>query len=64
MRTPVGVVAILSALPLLGAAREPAQYGIQDVAWLAGSWVHETAGSRAEEHWMAPAGGTMSGMAR
>lgn len=37
---------------------------ISELAWLAGSWSGEHDGGTIEEHWMAPAGGTMSGMNR
>ncbi|HKS53933.1 MAG TPA: DUF6265 family protein [Steroidobacteraceae bacterium] len=37
---------------------------LQDFAWLAGHWRIEQAGGQVDEHWMAPAGGLMMGMAR
>jgi hypothetical protein len=37
---------------------------VADLAWLAGSWGFEDGGRRYEEHWTAPAGGTMLGMSR
>ena len=37
---------------------------IADLAWLAGSWRGEGLGGMNEEHWSAPAGGTMMGMYR
>src|SRR5258706_5371667 len=46
-------------------APAPAATGrLASLAWLAGSWGHDSAGVRVEEHWMAPAGGLMLGMAR
>ena len=37
---------------------------IERLAWLAGNWRLEKTGRLTEEHWMAPAGGVMLGMAR
>lgn len=37
---------------------------IARLGWLAGSWRMEKAGRLTDEHWMAPAGGVMLGMAR
>lgn len=37
---------------------------LQDFAWLAGHWRIEQADRQVDEHWMAPAGGLMMGMAR
>jgi hypothetical protein len=37
---------------------------IHDVAWMAGRWQGEGLGGLSEEHWSAPAGGTMMGMYR
>lgn len=37
---------------------------VSALAWLAGSWVQTEGGTTKEEHWMAPAGGVMLGMAR
>jgi hypothetical protein len=46
-------------------APAPATTGrLASLAWLAGSWGHDSAGVRVEEHWMAPAGSLMLGMAR
>jgi catechol 2,3-dioxygenase-like lactoylglutathione lyase family enzyme len=42
----------------------PQHAGLEAVAFLAGSWVRETKDDRQEEHWTAPAGGAMVGMAR
>jgi predicted enzyme related to lactoylglutathione lyase len=42
----------------------PAHAGLEAVAFLAGSWVREEGERREEEHWMAPSGGLMLGMAR
>lgn len=37
---------------------------LQDFAWLAGHWRIEQGDRLIDEHWMAPAGGLMMGMAR
>jgi hypothetical protein len=37
---------------------------VSQLSWLAGSWASDTAGTRIEEHWMAPLGGEMVGMHR
>jgi hypothetical protein len=37
---------------------------ITSLAWMAGSWAGEHDGGVIEEHWMAPAGNSMSGMTR
>lgn len=42
----------------------PTHAGLAQVAFLAGSWVRESGDSREEEHWTAPNGGLMVGMAR
>lgn len=38
--------------------------GIDDVAWIAGSWKGESDGVQVEEHWMQPLGKCMVGMYR
>ena len=45
-------------------AKEPTATAINQLAWLAGHWRMEKAGRGVDEHWMAPAGGVMLGMAR
>ena len=45
-------------------AQVPTTRSLSDLAWLAGSWVGESAGVRMEEHWTAPAGNSMIGMHR
>ncbi|HWA28836.1 MAG TPA: DUF6265 family protein [Lacunisphaera sp.] len=42
----------------------PASFSIAKLAWLAGHWRLERSGRVVDEQWMAPAGGTMLGMAR
>lgn len=39
-------------------------FKMADLAWIAGSWGGEHDGGWIEEHWMAPNGGSMSGMSR
>ncbi len=46
------------------AARPAPAAVIAKLSWLAGPWRLEKAGRVTEEHWMAPAGGVMLGMAR
>jgi len=53
----------LLLLPLLWTAPAGAA-GLDDLAWLAGSWVAERDGGRSEEHYMPPRGGVMPGMHR
>ena len=56
------------AVVLLGAAAyaqaPAAKPTLQDFAWLAGHWRIEQADRLVDEHWMAPSGGLMMGMAR
>ena len=42
---------------------EPAK-SVSELKWLSGSWKLEAKGKLIEEHWMAPAGGSMIGMSR
>lgn len=37
---------------------------LEDLDWMAGSWFGQGLGGRMEEHWTAPAGGTMFGLNR
>jgi len=48
----------------LAAGEAGAAAKIADLAWLAGSWRGAGLGGMNEEHWSAPAGGTMMGMYR
>ena len=48
---------------VLGAAA-PAPRGIEELAWLSGSWIVEDEGRWTEEQWAAPRGGTMMGFSR
>lgn len=54
------VLAGLSALLLAAAA--PAK--VDDLAWMAGSWVQESDGRWTEEYWTLPRGGVMLGASR
>ncbi len=39
--------------------------GLESLSWMAGTWAtQEPVGPRTEEHWLAPAGGTMLGVGR
>ena len=49
---------------LFAAAGANAQNKLDQLAWLAGCWMQEGAEAGTTEQWMAPAGGTMVGMAR
>jgi hypothetical protein len=55
------VIGVLALILLAGpaAADDPAR-----LAWLEGCWRTSDANSTTEEHWMAPAAGTMVGMGR
>jgi hypothetical protein len=70
MRTSIAVmvsIAILVAAAAAvgdGVAKSPAEATISDMAWLAGYWRSERAGSVFEECWLAPAGPVMVGLRR
>jgi hypothetical protein len=53
-------------VPVFALAQDPkaAPPSLSRLAWLAGNWRMEKAGRVVDEHWMAPAGGVMLGMAR
>jgi hypothetical protein len=55
-----------AALLLTAHAAPPPAAGptLADFAWLAGHWRIEESDRQVDEHWMAPAGGLMMGMAR
>ncbi len=63
---PAGAAAgrILALLLMTVSARAAAVDTVADLQWLAGCWSSEGAEHGSAEHWMAPAGGTMLGMAR
>lgn len=47
-----------------GRPASPRATAVDQLSWLSGVWVNETADGRSEEHWMRPCGGTMIGMNR
>src|SRR5262245_36466995 len=53
-------------MALLAGSHETAPKGdkIEDLAWMAGSWLGDDEGTAAEEHWIPPGGGAMLGMHR
>jgi hypothetical protein len=51
------VLALLLPVPL-------AATGVDELAWLAGSWRLERSGTTIEEHWLPPAGGMLLGVSR
>ncbi len=42
----------------------PAPPGVDQLAWMAGSWRSDSGGAAVEEHWTAPSAGSMLGMNR
>ena len=62
MRLPAAA-SLLTALLLQTAAAQPAP-SLSTLAWLAGCWQSELDEPGSGEQWMAPAGGSMLGMAR
>lgn len=60
------MIRIIPVFLLLSAAlsAQGAKPSIADLSWLAGSWSGESGGIRMEEHWSAPAAGSMIGMHR
>jgi hypothetical protein len=58
------ILATLSALLLAAAPPAPASARIDDLAWMAGSWVQEKDGRWTEESWTSPRGGVMLGASR
>ena len=57
-------VTVTSAAPPGAPGATPPAPRLERLSWLAGSWVADSAGTRSEEHWMAPRGGLMVGMNR
>ena len=49
-------------LPLHAADSKPSS--VADLAWIAGQWQGQKGGDQLDEHWSAPASGTMMGMFR
>lgn len=58
------LVGSLSNVALLAAADEPLKAGLDDLGWMAGTWVQSSGESQTEEHWLAPQGNLMLGVSR
>ena len=58
------ILATLSALLLAAAPPAPASARVDDLAWMAGSWMQEKDGRWTEEYWTVPRGGVMLGASR
>lgn len=58
------IAVLLFMLLAATASAAPAPAHVDSLAWLSGSWASDSAGTRIEEHWMAPKGGEMVGMHR
>jgi hypothetical protein len=58
---PLAIVLLTAAAHAQAPAAKPT---LQDLAWLAGHWRIEQADRVVDEHWMAPVGDLMMGMAR
>jgi len=56
----IALGSVVMAASALGSDRP----SIDDVAWIAGSWVMDEDGTRMEERWMDPVGGAMVGLSR
>ena len=54
---------MLAALAAFAAASIHAE-GLDDLAWMAGSWMERKGGTDTEEQWLAPKGGLMLGVGR
>lgn len=62
-----GYTVMLAAMIAFAArahAGEPVASGVDQLAWLSGSWGMERGGRWSEEHWLAPRGGVMLGVGR
>lgn len=55
---------ILLAVALLALAAPASAAKLADLSWMSGSWVGDTIGTHAEEHWTSPRGGIMLCMHR
>jgi hypothetical protein len=53
---------LLAAAP--AAAEAPAPASVQQLAWLAGCWQHQTGARTVDEHWLAPSGDSLLGVSR
>ena len=56
-------VLLVTVLPLYAADPKPPA-SVADLAWIAGQWQGQKGGDPLDEHWSAPASGTMMGMFR
>ena len=57
----IAALALLTAGP--GVAREPVTVGVDDLAWMAGTWTQTDArGVTTRETWLAPLAGAMAGV--
>lgn len=54
----------LRAEPSQAATTKPVKANLSEIAWMAGTWSGPGLGGQTEEHWTAPAGGSMLGMFR
>jgi hypothetical protein len=59
----IGALALAGCSTLGNVCAQPAG-PLSHAAWLAGCWAAEGKDAGSQEHWMAPAGGTMIGMSR
>lgn len=57
-------VVLAAAFVACGAAAQQAPKGVDSLAWLAGCWKSDGGEAGSNEHWLAPAGGTMMGVGR
>ncbi len=67
--TPTAMLIVTAALTFVSAdcqAQAAGGWSIEDLSWIAGHWAGdvEALGGHAEESWLAPAGGAMSGVFR
>jgi len=57
------LVAIVALAALISPSPD-APRGVEDLAWMTGCWMQTRPDGFVEEHWTAPAGGTLIGMSR
>jgi hypothetical protein len=58
------VVNGLYDVALFAADDDPPNASLDDLSWMAGTWVQSSGESRTEEHWLAPQGNLMLGVSR
>jgi hypothetical protein len=61
MRLLIAVAVVAASLARTGQAAKPT---LNDLGWMAGSWIGTVQGVEMEEHWTAPKGGSMIGIHR